>query len=285
MDKFTQFYESPAATFTDFSDEAADFSRDTFAIPLPTGANEYYYIGLPKEFYYFYVELSVANTNAANLTLEYYHEDNAAWTELTFKDETQGFTRNGFIRFDKPEDTSNLNSLWGEVAVNSSTKFWIRISTDTSFSAGTVGQGIGLVFSDDNDLIEERGNIVSKHAPSNGSWINKHVAAKKEIIQRLRNKGNRKTTMDNKRFGDIDEFDLLEFEQVRAASKFLALSKIFCQELSDAEDDKWFQLGKKFEVSYEDAFNTFFLSLDLDDDGVLDSEEELSTTRIDLVIP
>jgi len=132
--------------------------------------------------------------------------------------------------------------------------------------------------------------IVSKHASdlSLSSWILKHVASRDDLIQKLRNSGDRKIKTEDingkaiTKIRDITVFDLHDIDQLRSASKYLTLSKIFRFELSDSEDDKFEKLGRKFQGQSDAAFNLFFLSLDFDDDGVEDQNESLDEQRVEL---
>lgn len=265
------------ASFVDKTFEARSYSGDSFGLEL-VSAEDYLYVGLYKPFNSIYVEMATANTNANTLALEYFDKDALAFTSLDLLDESKGFTRSGFLTFQKPVDAQNQNA-WATTTVNGDELYWIRLKPSADHSVGTIVQGLNIVFSNDDDLVEERSNIVSKHASNQptGSWILKHQAAKKEIIQKIRDKGNMKfRSNDNRphlRFADINEFDLLDFTQLRQASKFLVLSKIFLFELSDEEDDKYFMVGKDYEDKFKSAMEVFFLSLDKDDDGIQDASE------------
>ena len=71
---------------------------------------------------------------SATLDVEYWN--GSAWTALSFDvnglvDNTTGFTSDGRLKFDAPGD-------WATVAVNSQTKYWIRISTSTALTVDPV---------------------------------------------------------------------------------------------------------------------------------------------------
>ena len=77
----------------------------------------------------------------------------------------------------------------------------------------------------------------------------------------------------------LDQFDLHNFDEVRQASKYLALANIFFNE-SDAVDDKWQQKGDGFLRKYADAINLNFLSIDENDDGTMQNSESNSVQFI-----
>ena len=70
-------------------------------IPLEVG--QYIHVGYLKPFRQFYMEFSALNTEASNITFEYFNGNN--WVELsTVIDETEKFIKSGFIHFTRPED-------------------------------------------------------------------------------------------------------------------------------------------------------------------------------------
>jgi hypothetical protein len=266
---------------TDFSRKLKDFGTSSVSIELQLG--EYIYIGYEKPFNQIFVELEEVNTSGGLLSAEYF--DGSAWQPLnSLIDETEDFSKSGFLFFDKP-------SSWAEGEVESVSKFYIRLSTTVSHSVGVLVQGIGILLSNDLDLEGIRSNIVSKH--NNGeSWVLKHEAARKAIVDELRRKGNRVVTNDDKnnplvtegkKFKDLTEFDLLEPEQLRQASMYKTLSMIYLDELSDEEGDKYERQGMRYENSFYQALNVFALAIDFDNDGLADDNESVLAYNTDLI--
>jgi len=241
------------------------------------------YTGYYKPFKQLFIEFAVANTNANVLTVEYYN--GTAWTALTAVDETEGFIKSGFILFDRPTD-------WAETEVDSISKFYIRIRPSVSHSVTTEIKGLGILLSNDLDLIGIKENIVSKLNNGN-SWVGKHEAARKYIIQKLRNLGYRKyipadedspllvasSKASATYFSDLTEYDLHEPFELREASKFYALSFIYLDELSDEQDDKYERSGRRHEQRADEAVNLFMLKLDYNDNGTEDEDETMGSTR------
>jgi hypothetical protein len=268
---FTVLYNS-----IDLSKKVKDFG--TASVSLELQSSEYLYVGFDKPFKQFFIELSTKSTSGGLLTAEYF--DGSIWSPLeSLLDETENFTKSGFLFFEKP-------STWAATTVDGEEKFFIRLATDTNHSVGTELQGLAILLSNDLDLEGVRSNIVSKH--NNGaSWVLKHEQARKDIIQALRNRGNRIVKNADKnnplveqglRFADLTEFDLLEPEQLRQASLYLVLSMIYLDELSDNEEDKFFRQGERYERKYSENFNLFYLQIDFDDDGISDNNETVVTT-------
>ena len=249
---------------------------DTPATSLELAAAGFLYIGFEKSFNSFFVELAAANANTSIFTAEYYN--GVSWTALKISDETNGFKNSGFICFEKPEDMAL-------VTVDALEKVYIRLITDVDTS-GVSAKLLDILFSSDLDLIKVKSNIVSKFAP-NGTWAEKHIAAREHIIQAVRNKGNVKVIkVDNGvlpeeiYYKDVTKFDFLEPMQLRAASKYLALYFIFWYELSDEENDKWQIKAKEMYRLYEEAVNSYFLALDYNDDGKQDQNEYSNSDSI-----
>ena len=268
---FTVIYNT-----SDISTKLKDFGTAAVALSLQVG--EYIYIGYKKPFKQLFIELSVKNTGGGSLSAEYY--DGSAWAPLdNLLDETENFSKSGFLFFEK-------YSAWAETTVEGEEKYFIRLKTDTNHDLGTEIQGLGILLSNDLDLEGVRSNIVSKF--NNGSsWVLKHEQARKDIVQLLRNRGNRivrnadkenKLVTEGIRFADVTEFDLLEPTQLRQASLYKVLSMIYLDELSDNEDDKWYRQGERYEKTFHEMFNLFYLQLDFDDDGITDSNETVINT-------
>lgn len=236
---------------------------DTPATSLELAIGDALYIGYSKPFDSFFLELETKSIAGAELTAEYYN--GSSWEPLAIYDESQGLSKSGFIYFEKPENMAS-------VEVDNKIKYYIRLAA--SVDTGAVGgKLLDILFSSDLDLEKIRENIVSKYS-TNGSFISKHIAARDHIIQYVRNKGNVKIVKKNEGliteeilYKDVTKFDFLEPMQLRVASKYLALYFIFWYELSDEEGDKWQLKAAEMYRLYEEAINTFFLALDLDDDG------------------
>ena len=219
---------------------------------------------------------------ANKLTLKYYN--GTEYVDVAYSmDESEGFTKDGFTIFSKP-------STWQKSNEEGSEKYFIKVIPSVDHTLGTTIRGLGVLFSNDLDLVAVRSNIVSKH--NNGdSWLGKHEQARKEIMQELNNKGYRKISNSDKAnplveegavFSSINEFDILEPAQLRVAATYLVLSMIYLDELSDEDGDKWERQGKRYQDKFYRAFNIFYLKLDSNDDGIEDDTESASSTATSL---
>lgn len=280
--KLTIFHDDNSS-FSDHSNDSFDYSRDSYLLQLKT--TSYLYVGYYKPINVFYVEMKTVNTNSNNFTIEYYDSKNSIWKATTgLFDDTRGFTRSGFISWDRNLEYQDSNEI------NNETLVWIRLKPDAEHDVITEIQGINIVYSDDNDLITEFPSITDERylATNSITHINYHVAARNEIIQRLRNNGHLKIkptetyvySQQKSSFGylpeNISPWDVLDMGEIRHASMFLTLSKIFYS-LSDKESDYFEQKGKYYYNHFQDMFKTVALSIDRNDDGFIDDKERVAT--------
>ena len=259
--KITIFHDDNSV-FTEYTQEAADYSRDDFSITL-SSTEDYIYAGFYKPFGDLYVELTTANTNANTLSAEIY--DGTSWVSVTLTDDSKGYTRDGFQHWDKSD--------MKEVEINSVTLYYIRFRPSSDHTATDV-RGLNLVFSDDNQLEQEFEEITDAGFLPSGrtSHIMSHVSARNHIIQKLRNIGYLKYDA-NSRKENLTYWDLHDVFEIRQASAFLTLSKIFFN-LSDSVDDNWFQKYMEYQKKFDQMFALARLSIDTDDDGVVDGGED-----------
>ena len=205
-------------------------------------------------------------------------------------DNTKGLARSGFITFDRDQANQSQTTIEGQ------NLYWYRITLsstqgepiqsdggeqilteDDVILTSEPGEimlrsyGINLVFSDDRDLHSEYPSV-NDHKGDLRSFIGFHQAARDEIVTDIRNRG-KTVKKDNQSYKKIDQFDLMDFEEVRQASKFKALEKLFFW-LSDANDDRYGGRMAYYKRKYEDAKQQAFLTLDSNNDGKVDIEEQ-----------
>ena len=267
------FHDVSAASYTDRTEEAFGYDRDTFTIPIET--TDFLYIGRDKPFNALYAALYTANAVSTSFTATYYN--GTTWASLPLLVEnTKAFSRSGFIKWTSPDD-------WASFAVASSTKYWMRLSVDANITAGTALQGLNIVFADDQDLKQEDRAILSMLPRDENdtrvtSHILSHVAAREAIVEKLRRSGNYKTLAADGTVEGVDEWDVLDVGQVRQAATYKALSKIYYQ-ASDSVDDIHYAKAKDYDGLFSQAMDLFLLTLDTDDDGIADSGEKAASMQ------
>lgn len=218
-------------------------------------------VGYYKPISDLYIDLKLPTTETENsLSVEAY---NGAWQPVSVEDRSNGFNRPGFIRWIKTEDQK-------KVLLHGKELYWYKLTLENAVSDVEIN-GLNLIFADDNDLKESYPDIVEYLPEGKESFITYHQEARNYIISNLRNKG--KTIRQQSRYKMLDQFDLHNFDEVRQAAKYLALANIFFNE-SDAVDDKWKQKADGFWNKYSEAINLSFLSIDENDDGVQQANEQ-----------
>ncbi len=270
MNDLYVFYDDNSS-FLDFSFEAREFTKDTFSATVIAGEDAIY-LGLYKPFNSAYIDMSTANANGGIFRVKYYNGSGFVDTENQF-DDTTTLNRSGFVRWDKSDD-------WEASTVNSQEAFWIQITISGDTTALTFN-GINIVYSDDTDLAKEMRSIDRFLSSGDSSFIAYHEAARDEIVQTTRNKGTAKKRDDEDFYRNFGKWDFLNIDEIRQASKYLALSKIM-HDASDNPEDKYYQRYKDYLAAYGQAFNTWFISLDTDDDGEADKSEKLTANTIKL---
>lgn len=255
------------SVFADHSNELVGYDRDSASLTFVT-AEDSIYIGFYKPINVFYAEFTTPNTNAATLAVKYYN--GSAFTACAgLHDDSDGFTRNGFVKWDRNQTTEAATSI------NSTSLFWYKLDLSVDSSAMVI-MGVNIVFSDDQDLKREVFEI-SKYLPvSTSTHILSHVSARDEIIQNLNIIGKIKKDASSGWVEGITAFDLLDISEVKLASTYLTLSKIMFA-ASDDIDDQYSMKSRKYEDLAKNIINNIRLKTDYDDDGIEDKSENTSS--------
>lgn len=255
------------SSFTDYSNQMVDYLSNSVVMTVTT--TDYIYIGYRKPFNATYIEMQTANINPATMSVEYY--DGTSYVDADYFDETNAMTRSGLVSWDK--------SSMEESTVDGKSAYYVRFKLDSDSSAMEI-RGMNIVFSDDRDLKQEFFEIDDPGLLPEGydSHIPKHVAARNQIIQELRNRGNQKASGTNAVPTDINAWDLHDVFQIREAAMFLALSKIFFN-LSDNVDDNWFRKFEEYNGKYKSAMSLYNLNYDENDNGVEEVNEKSNKYR------
>lgn len=248
---------------TNFSNEAFDFTRDAFQITFTT--SDYLYIGYSKPINSIYYQFNTSNLNQNTIAAEYYN--GSSWVSLSnYYDDTKGFTRSGFMTWDRNQTSQSSNTI------NDIVSYWIRLKPNANQTQTTI-QAINFVFADDQDLLFEVPEITdSNHLAGKASHILTHVAVKNQIIQELNNKDFKKNNISTGLKEDLNCWDILDVNQLKQAAIFLALSKIYFN-FNDSADDKYSQKSNYYLNQYKSAIELSRLSLDSNGDGKADVTE------------
>lgn len=230
---------------------------------------DYWYFGFYKSFKQVYIGLTKTNTAAAVLTIEYWN--GSAWVSVDGIDQTLAFTSSGFLQWLEPDDeaVTTIGGIEG---------YWIRVAPSAELTEIIVNF-VGLMFSDDADLSFENPYIMDSTMLMGQTTHQKfHLASRDFIVQKLINRGYYKldSTGTRQRLGP---WDLLDIAEVRLASIFLTLSKIYLA-LSDSSADMWSEKSTTYYKKFEEQMTAVTVSLDSDDDGQTDSGERSQGSSI-----
>lgn len=252
---------SDGGVYTNYSQDAMDFKRDTFNITLTT--DDYIYIGYKKPINAVYVAMTVLNTLSSSLAFEYYTE--SGWVSLEVCDDTKALTRNGFITWDRVENAADFT-------VDGIEACWVRLSSNDDLDQVTF-QAINLIFADDHDMCDEVPALVDPCFYPSGqtSHLLQHVATKQYIMNRLKAKGYVKTTTNGD--ANIDEWDVLDIYDLKQAATYYSISQIYFN-LSDDIDDPYWLKYQEYKKKFDEAFGAGLVQIDLDDDGIVDVAEK-----------
>lgn len=262
FDKDLFFFHDDNTVFYDYTRQSRDYLRESFSFDFES-ANDFIYIGLYKPFYSLFYELSAAKVGSGEISLSYWN--GSTWSSISnVDDDTVNLSRSGFLGWGRELED------WEASPINGEKKYWIRVSVDADITLNV--KGFNLVFSNDIDLSSEQRDIDQFRAKNDLSFIAYHVSARDEIVQKIRNSGKFKRANNAAKYFDITKWDFNSIDQIRQASKYLALSKIMF-DVSTETDDKYYQKFQDYTGEFSECFRVYLLSLDSDDDGIEDSNE------------
>lgn len=260
----------------DYTQKMDDFTND----PIEFDFNESdLFIGFHKKIKEIYIELE-ARSDESEISVSAW--DGSSWVIINdLEDATFGLTQSGSVKW--PEPTPNYKqNLDG-----SGEKFWVKLSF-VSLPTLVGINGINITLSSDKDLSFVP-NIFDFLPEASSSFIAFHQEARNMIVQMLRNSGKKISTYDNYLNNNliietrqVDQFDLLNVEEFRNASKYLALHLIF-DFISKSNDDVFFQRSVRFYERFLESYNSNFVSIDGNNNGITDQGENLAVQFIGIV--
>lgn len=263
--KFPTVLFHDGASFTDLSLKMLSFGRDSAAVPLLAAMGALYFARF-KPFAALYAEVKVPNSVATSLTLEYWN--GSAWVAVAGQvDDSNAFSRSGFIQFDKPED-------WAETTVNGVEGYFVRVRPGLDLTGTTELQGLNIVFSDDQDLRGVYPSITNYLDSNETTFILRHENSRDRVVETIRKIG-RKSTPGSGKYESYEAWDFLHIEEVRLWATYLTLANIFSG-LQSKDDDMFLQKAKEYERAAEGYRAEAFLTLDVDNDGLDDKAEEVA---------
>lgn len=142
--------------------------------------------------------------------------------------------------------------------------------------------GVNLLFSDDAAIRKEVPDVMDKkkgfYPLGKETFVNFHEAARDEIMQRLRNIGYKKYSNQTKQYELISHWDIIDVYEVREAAMFLTISKIY-RHLANNPEDIYTYKYREFRTKFDSMFASETLSVDLNNNGILDPSEKLAPKK------
>lgn len=127
------------------------------------------------------------------------------------------------------------------------------------------------LFSNDQDLISIKSDIMNWVKPGRNSFLNFHRRAQSDIIDFFRGKG-----VIDSYYNPLRVRDFVKPEDLKEWSTFLTLRLIF-DDFSNATDDIFYSEARQFEAR-EMRLRNRYMRVDLDKDGVSDKGESINIT-------
>lgn len=255
---------------TDISETVNRYNNDSAAFEYVAG-QDYLYIGSSLPFSFRWFELSGANVNASDLTVEIW--DNGWQVAGDVIDATSessvSMSKSGQLKFRVSDnegwtrdDTDDIPEL---TALKIKGFYWVRLSWSASFSVGTALKYCGFRFSVDDDFAPfypqlTRTDQKAAWASGKTDWNDQHFAAAENIIRELRKL-------------DIvfSANQLHDPEQLNEAAVHKAAEIIFNGFGDDYQDQR--QIAREY---YKEAKNIGVWRVDTDGDGRVDDRERFN---------
>lgn len=249
---------------SDLSQKLEEFNSQGVSIALAPG--DLFFVGYHKPFNNIFLEFETTELSLATLTLKQDLTNGPAIVK-NLTDKTNGLGRSGRITWENDKGQLKTERFGIEA-------FWIKFEVDLVTDERHL-MGLNALFSTDQDIEEEYPDIKDYLPKGKNSFVSFHASARKDIVQVLRKRYQGQDKL-------LNQFDFLNIEEVRQASKYLTLSKIF-DWLSDAPNDRWGEKAKAFYNKYAEYINDVLVTIDSNDNGAIDEEEKVSVQFVRLV--
>lgn len=185
---------------TEITGDVQDPNAGAASFVLTTSSN--LYVGFFGKFASRHFQLGTANTNSTTVSVKTWDGDAFIAVEDVV-DQTNGFQQSGFLHWQNPDDRNWKTTTISPV--DDVELYWAKIEVSADLSAGTTLQSCLNLFSDDDSLRVYYPELItdSRFLPdSRTSFIDQHIAAKNEVILRLK---QRKVIRDEDEIIDINE--------------------------------------------------------------------------------
>lgn len=255
---------------TDISQAVNDYRTGVASFAYTSG--DYLYIGGVLPFNNLWIELGTVNAVAASVSIDLWFGH--AWVPaVDILDGTAGLTATGRLQW-----TTDLNKSWdveqyskyvtglpaGSAIYN---MYWMRLSWDTTLTAGTTIKYIGQKFSDDSQLYSfypdlNNSAVRTSFASGKTDWTEQHYMAAEHIIRDLRKGGI-----------IVSRGQIMDYAMLVDASCHKVAETVY-----QAFGEPYFEQLKQARAAYKEACNLKFFNVDRNADGRLDPVERVFST-------
>lgn len=212
-----------------------------------------------------YFKMGTVNSNSITISVDTW--DGSAWQSVEdLVDETEGFTKDGFIHWQNRNDWKTLEQA---PLSDREDLYWARIQVSGDLSVGTTLEACINLFSNDDDLAVYYPELISDTSflPSGQtSFIKQHEMAKEYVVQKLK---ERKLIDDESQIIDYNAVNVAAIH----ATAYLILAPI-------ATSEAMIDLANRAKSSRDDELDTLRLNVDTDKDGISEDHE-----RIEIAVP
>lgn len=240
---------------TEITKETKDPNADTAAFVLTT--TDKFYVGFHGPFASRYFTMGTANTNSSVLSVKYW--DGSAFVAVEdLVDETEGMSRNGWLHWQNKTDWVAVE----QSPINDVKLYWIEVTTDADFSAGTTIQSVMNLYSDDILLRAYYPELVDDPRylpPGRTDFLEQHLAAHDMVALRLQ----------QRRLID-DESQIIDINEVAIAAVH-AVAWILLRPIATSDEAR--EQAATAEKNFNDEIGQLSLGVDLNKDGTVSTVE------------
>ena len=141
-------------------------------------------------------------------------------------------------------------------------------ASNKDFTITVVSESDENLFSKDNDILPYESDLLAYLPDGRGDYRYVHRIAQTGVLDSLDERGITDTSGNR-----LEASAIVDVEEVKSFSKFLALQYIF-EHLSNSIEDIFYEKSKRYELMANKAKNRAILRLDFDGDGTIESNEK-----------
>lgn len=189
------FFKNNTA-LTDISDQVAYVKSDSYVLDF-VAAEDKLYIGSNLPFNHLYFRFVTPNTSPSQASIKIW-DGKAFVTVVDQVDLTEGFTKDGILKWTVSRDTSWVREAYSYDVTNLSTTeiydlYWMELSFSADLDITTDMLYVGQKFSNDEDMYVyypdlRQTNLMKQYSATKTNWDDQHISAAENIAVTLRSR-------------------------------------------------------------------------------------------------